>query len=203
MWTAHKWVETGFAWADYAWWGRACICHCLRWMESHPKNHQYCQHNHSPCYHCYQLDSSFIRRSWCLPKPLWAAARPMDGREPFYDDHHLIIIVYDDHHMLMMMIRWVWTSTTGTWSASPSSLTTSPSSPPAMSSPVYFAKRSCFSSFSFHCFHFHGQAQHSPLGSFFVEHQPHYVDHNCLPAKVLWKGIYLFYVHFPSFSFHF
>ena len=64
-----------------------------------PKKH------HSPSYHCNQLDSSFFRRSWCLPKPLWAAARPMDGREPFYDDHHLIIVVYDDHH-----ICWWWWS---------------------------------------------------------------------------------------------
>ena len=54
-----------------------------------------------------------------------------------------------------LFTRWVWTLTTGTWSASRSSSTTSPSSPPAIPSPAYFARRYFHFHFSPSLFTFH------------------------------------------------
>ena len=167
----NKWVDPGDAWPNYAWWGRPCICHGVRWSFKITKMHRHC----FPIILIvivivFQVSSTgfVFRRSWCLSKPLWATAWPMDGRSPFYDhqlmifhDHHFLIMTVwwsslimiticlslsDDDHYPMMFNRWVWTLTTGTWSASRSSSTTSPSSPPATPSPAYFARR---------YFHFH------------------------------------------------
>ena len=103
--------QPGVAWANDAWWGRTCICHCVRWLQKSPKTIFIFSTIVFLLFIAINWIYLLFRRSWCLPKPIWAAARPMDGMSQFVwwssSYNHcvcMMIIIYDDDGQVSVKI---------------------------------------------------------------------------------------------------